>query len=288
MHKQFFSCLPQVLRFFFVVSSFHLLMIYFRNVLLCLDLVKISDSYCKATQLSFLELTQSVKAWNCSKWSQYLWTKILWALLSLYFLVTEFWDDKNQFGSELRVKEGKSWVILKYLIYFKFEILKLFQLFSRMIGPEVLQEDNVKLTNGCSIKKNPLSKGQRKLKKRHEKSVIILILIVSVFLACHSFRLGLQIYQIVHTDQFTKEHYDFCHQLGSLPYPTSFLIFVDFNNLFLVFNSSINFVIYCAVRKSFRERIWSILSRPFKNLVRKASLTTKKSPTTTNHTIWKK
>ena len=109
-----------------------------------------------------------------------------------------------------------------------------------------------------------------------------------MFLACHSFRLGLQIYQILHTDQFTKEHYDFCHQLGSLPYPTSFLIFVDFNNLFLVFNSSINFVIYCAVRKSFRERIWSILSRPFKNLARKTSFNSKKSPTTINHTIWKK
>ena len=182
---------------------------------------------------------------------------------------------------------SQNWTHLEQFQALIWIILKLFQLFSRIIGPETLEEENVKLTNGCSIKKNPLSKGQRKLKKRHEKSVIILILIVSVFLACHSFRLGLQIYQILHTDQFTKEHYDFCHQLGSLPYPTSFLIFVDFNNLFLVFNSSINFVIYCAVRKSFRERIWSILSRPFKSLARKTSFNSKKSPTTINHTIWR-
>ena len=45
-------------------------------------------------------------------------------------------------------------------------------------------------------KKNDLSKGQRKLKKRHEKSVMILILIVTVFVVCHSFRLGVQTYQV--------------------------------------------------------------------------------------------
>ena len=32
--------------------------------------------------------------------------------------------------------------------------------------------------------------------KRHEKSVLILVLIVVVFLASHSFRLGLQSYQV--------------------------------------------------------------------------------------------
>ena len=167
---------------------------------------------------------------------------------------------------------------LPFLIKHASKRCKLF--LSRVLSSE---EDHVK-TNG-SIKKNTLSKGQRKLKKRHEKSVIILILIVSVFLACHSFRLGLQIYQILHTYQFTKEHFEFCQQMDSLPYPTTFLILIDFNNLFLVFNSSINFIIYCAVRKSFRQRIWTILSSPFKTLARKASLTNKKSPTTINHTI---
>lgn len=41
-----------------------------------------------------------------------------------------------------------------------------------------------------------LSEGQKKLRKRHEKTVIILILIVLVFLICHSFRLGVQTYQV--------------------------------------------------------------------------------------------
>ena len=43
---------------------------------------------------------------------------------------------------------------------------------------------------------NQLSYGQKKLKKRHEKSVVILVLIVIVFVLCHSFRLGVQTYQV--------------------------------------------------------------------------------------------
>ena len=36
---------------------------------------------------------------------------------------------------------------------------------------------------------------QRVLRKRHEKSVLILVLIVFIFIVCHSFRLGVQTYQ---------------------------------------------------------------------------------------------
>jgi hypothetical protein len=41
-----------------------------------------------------------------------------------------------------------------------------------------------------------LSAGQQKMRKRHEKTVLILILIVLVFLICHSFRLGVQTFQV--------------------------------------------------------------------------------------------
>ena len=47
-----------------------------------------------------------------------------------------------------------------------------------------------------SPRQNELSYGQKKLKKRHEKSVVILVLIVIVFVLCHSFRLGVQTYQV--------------------------------------------------------------------------------------------
>ena len=52
---------------------------------------------------------------------------------------------------------------------------------------------------------NQLSYGQKKLKKRHEKSVVILVLIVIVFVLCHSFRLGVQTYQVRQNCLFTGD-----------------------------------------------------------------------------------
>ena len=63
------------------------------------------------------------------------------------------------------------------------------------------------------------------------------------------------IFQTVHSQQSLKDHYVFCSQQNRLPFPATFVILIAFNNLFLVFNSSINFVIYCAIRKSFRQCI---------------------------------
>ena len=57
--------------------------------------------------------------------------------------------------------------------------------------------------------------------------------------------------------------------MNRLPYPVTFLMLISLNNLFLVFNSSINFIIYCAVRKSFRQKIWSFFLIPFNFLLLK-------------------
>ena len=93
------------------------------------------------------------------------------------------------------------------------------------------------------------------------------------------------IFQTLHSYQSTKEHYEFCRKQNGLPYPATFLILISFNNLFLVFNSSINFIIYCAVRKSFRQRIWSILLSPYK-ICALSKFSFKRSPTSAiNHTF---
>ncbi|CAB4068014.1 unnamed protein product [Lepeophtheirus salmonis] len=105
--------------------------------------------------------------------------------------------------------------------------------------------------------------GQKKLRKRHEKSVLILVLIVFVFLICHFFRLGVQIFQTFHSTEITKDHYLFCVEQSKLHVPLVFIILNSFNNLFLIINSSVNFIIYCAVRKSFRKSFYKILKVPF-------------------------
>ena len=89
-------------------------------------------------------------------------------------------------------------------------------------------------------------------------------------------------FQNIHSYQMTKDHYIFCQKFGELPYPVTFLILITFNNLFLVFNSSINFIIYCAVRKTFRQRILKILKSPFRRYwFRNNSSSSKRSPVPT-------
>lgn len=66
-------------------------------------------------------------------------------------------------------------------------------------------------------------------------------------------------FQTLHSKQSTKNHYDFCLLQERSHFPATFLILISFNNLFLVLNSSINFIIYCAVRKTFRHTIFRIL-----------------------------
>ena len=77
---------------------------------------------------------------------------------------------------------------------------------------------------------------------------------------------SLSLFQINHSYQSTNKHFNFCQSMNRLPYPMTFLLLITFSNLFLVFNSSINFIIYCAVRKSFRQKIISILKSPFVKL----------------------
>ncbi|QQP40973.1 Hypothetical protein FKW44_015207, partial [Caligus rogercresseyi] len=66
----------------------------------------------------------------------------------------------------------------------------------------------------------------------------------------------------------TKDHYLFCSQQKKLHVPLLFIILNSFNNLFLIINSSVNFIIYCAVRKSFRKSFYSILKIPFQHFYR--------------------
>ena len=66
-------------------------------------------------------------------------------------------------------------------------------------------------------------------------------------------------FQTLLYDQNTKDHYNFCNGQGRLNYPATFMVLISLNNLFLVVNSSINFIVYCAVRKTFRHTIFKII-----------------------------
>ena len=91
--------------------------------------------------------------------------------------------------------------------------------------------------------------------KRREKSTIILVLIVVIFIACHSYRLALRVYEFANPKSNTMEHYQHCSNQGRYHVPVVFYVLVNIHHLFLVLNSSTNFIIYCCVGVDFRKKV---------------------------------
>jgi hypothetical protein len=52
------------------------------------------------------------------------------------------------------------------------------------------------------------------LQKRREKSTIVLVSIVILFVACHSYRLALKVYELAHPSDVTMDHFNVCYYLG--------------------------------------------------------------------------
>lgn len=101
----------------------------------------------------------------------------------------------------------------------------------------------------------------RNQRKRREKSTIVLVSIVLIFIVCHTYRLSLRIYEVSHPGNNTLEHYRFCLNRGLYHIPVAFYVLVNFHHLFLVINSSVNFIIYCCVGREFRSHMYEWCSR---------------------------
>lgn len=101
--------------------------------------------------------------------------------------------------------------------------------------------------------------GSHYFRKRREKSALILVSIVLIFLFCHTFRLVIQAYEVTHPSHSTAEHHDFCSQRGRFHVPVAFYVMLSASHLLLVVNSSINFLVYCCVGKSFRAELKNII-----------------------------
>jgi hypothetical protein len=63
------------------------------------------------------------------------------------------------------------------------------------------------------------------------------------------------------TSTQTLEHFTYCARIGRYSVPVSFFLLLTANDFFLVFNSSVNFVIYCCVGKEFRYRVIRLFLR---------------------------
>eukprot|EP00095_Tigriopus_kingsejongensis_P000943 maker-scaffold360_size197209-snap-gene-0.39 protein:Tk00943 transcript:maker-scaffold360_size197209-snap-gene-0.39-mRNA-1 annotation:"fmrfamide receptor-like isoform x1" len=113
-------------------------------------------------------------------------------------------------------------------------------------------------SGGGQLSNSP--QGAHYFRKRREKSALILVSIVLIFLFCHTFRLVIQAYEVTHPSHSTAEHHDFCSQRGRFHVPVAFYVMLSASHLLLVVNSSINFLVYCCVGKTFREELKNIIA----------------------------
>jgi len=110
-------------------------------------------------------------------------------------------------------------------------------------------------------KKLPRRVQPTRLQRRREKSTMTLASIVVIFIACHSYRLSLKVFEFAHPQSNTMEHFETCFKLGRYHVPASIYVLTNIHHVFLVLNSSINFIIYCCVGKEFRRKLVALFCK---------------------------
>ena len=108
--------------------------------------------------------------------------------------------------------------------------------------------------------------GAEYIRKRKEKSTAILVAIILVFLICHIHRLAFRIYEMALPEKALFEHYKYCNSLGRYHVPVAIYFLTHTHHLFLVINSSINFVIYCFMGRQFRKKLKKIVKNLWKSV----------------------
>ena len=96
------------------------------------------------------------------------------------------------------------------------------------------------------------------VRRKKEKSAAILVTIIVVFCLCHIHRLCLRIYEMASPESSIYEHYIYCDQKGLYHVPVVNYFLTHMHYLFLAINSSVNFIIYCAMGQQFRKQLCKI------------------------------
>ena len=112
----------------------------------------------------------------------------------------------------------------------------------------------------------PASPGMVQFRKKQEKSARILVAIVVVFIMCHCYRLALKVHEFLAPTNHVEESFTYCYKQQKYHIPVALYILHNCHHLFLVINSSVNFIIYCFVAKEFREKMYRLLSKAWLKL----------------------
>ncbi|TRY61862.1 hypothetical protein TCAL_12552 [Tigriopus californicus] len=130
-----------------------------------------------------------------------------------------------------------------------------------------------------TLKRN--ASGQLHIRRRREKSTLILVAIVTIFILCHMVRLGIQAYRAI--NQLTMDKHTFCTNASQFSVPVFLYVLHSLSNLLVVLNSSVNFIVYCLVEESFRQELKNLLKRSFKRMAQ--FLSCQKAPQVTTQDV---
>ena len=103
--------------------------------------------------------------------------------------------------------------------------------------------------------------GAQIIRRRKEKSAAILVSIIVVFLLCHIHRLAFRLYEFSLPETSLYEHFMFCDKKGRYHVPVAIYFLTHMHYLFLAINSSVNFVIYCAMGQNFSKHLAKIFCK---------------------------
>ena len=98
-------------------------------------------------------------------------------------------------------------------------------------------------------------------KQKKEKSTAILVVIVIVFFVCHIHRMIFRIYELMLPESALYSHFVHCKKQGRYHVPVMIYFLTHMHILLLVFNSSINFVIYCVMGRHFRLKLRELIQK---------------------------
>ena len=114
---------------------------------------------------------------------------------------------------------------------------------------------NWKIYNGVKFPLVLSTNFQRQQRREHELAKVLIGILI-VFIVCHTFRVAIEIDNMVVSKMIEE-----CYKAGKPQFSLWSLVIDPLSELMMVLNSSINTVIYCCLNANFRKYIFPCIKQ---------------------------
>ena len=92
---------------------------------------------------------------------------------------------------------------------------------------------------------------KKDIRRKNEDSLaVVFMIIIFIFLICHSPRIILDIHELM-----TIKQSEYCNEINEFYYSSWSVILLSVSHFLLVVNSSVNMIVYCLLGSRFRKEI---------------------------------